>query len=200
MDRSSSFQIVHNNIGHSEYLVQEETTVLKKSNHECVEDNSFSFIDCINEFIADQLGCFLPWAKMVNGMRECTNEDDLESFRNLSIHLTDQTVKNEIAQKGCFKHNCRRTTWIKNQYDETWVSEDNSKTTVFFISVPATAKVLQRREFLIADFSTFVADCGSYLSLFLGASILSLTDIIISFFRRVSHAISDWISKRKVQN
>ena len=49
------------------------------------------------------------------------------------------------------------------------------------VRMPLDAKVLQRQEVLLADFSTFVVDCGSYLGLFLGASILSLTDSALAY-------------------
>ena len=196
MDRSKSFQIYHKNKGYAEYLVQTETTLLKKSNYDCVEDNSFSFKDCINEFISDQIGCNLPWAKSGDGMRQCTIEQDLVLFRNVSIDLTSQESRRMISRKGCFKHNCRKTTWTKNLYDEKW---DNSwkNEMVVYMNVPATATVMQRKEVLLVDFSTFLADCGSYLSLFLGASVLSLTDIIISISKRTSMAVSNSLFLRK---
>ena len=49
------------------------------------------------------------------------------------------------------------------------------------IGQQSDAYTIQRKEILIADFSTFVVDCGSYLGLFLGASILSLTDTVLAY-------------------
>ena len=56
-------------------------------------------------------------------------------------------------------------------------------------------KVLQRKEIRLADFSTFIADCGSYLGLFLGASILSLSDIGISLVKKVMKVLK-WKKKQ----
>ena len=198
MDRSKSFQVIHRNKGYNEYLVETEVTLLKKSNYDCVEDNSFSFKDCINEFISNQIGCSLPWIKTVIKKRQCTSKQDLDMFRNLSIHLTSPKARGDISKNGCFKPNCRKRTWIKNEYDETWYQFEENTTTLY-INIPATATVLKRTEILLADMSTFVADCGSYLSLFLGASVLSLTDLMISFFKRISLATSGWIFQKKRQ-
>ena len=195
MDRSKSFQIIHRNRGYAEYFVETEVSRLKKSNYDCAEDNSFSFKDCMNEFISNQIGCSLPWTKTMPEKRQCKTQQDLDIFRNLSTQLTSPKLQEIISKDGCFKPNCRKTSWIKNQYDHTWSQEGNY--TILFLNVPATAKVLKRTEVLLADFSTFFADCGSYLSLFLGASVLSLTDLIILLFKRLSLCISGWMSGKK---
>ena len=182
MDKSESYGILQPNHGIVEYLTQIETILLKKSTHDCIEDNSLHFEDCINEFIADELNCHLPWTKITK-FEKCKTETALESFRNLSFHMTSHEIEAKINKKGCFKPNCKKMSWIKNQYDETWSqSYDGTK---FYLMIPFTSTVLERKEVLLADFSTFVADCGSYLGLFLGASVLSITDSIISTIRRV---------------
>ena len=186
MDLTRSFQEYKYSHGYSEYLEQTETISLKKSNHDCFEDNSMNFRNCINNFISDQIGCKLPWAKEKLSKEDldetCETEEDLKAFRNLSIHMTTKEVHEKVAKKGCFKPNCKRTIWVKNQHDleYPWFEQ-----TLIFINIPSTAKVIQRTEILLANFSTFVADCGSYLGLFLGASVLSLSDMLISCFKRV---------------
>ena len=57
--------------------------------------------------------------------------------------------------------------------------------------IPATAKVIQRKEIRLADYGTFIADMGSYLGLYLGASILSLTDMVHVCFKRFSQSEID---------
>ena len=47
---------------------------------------------------------------------------------------------------------------------------------------------MMKDEIRLADFSTFMADCGSYLGLFLGASILSLSEIGVSLAKRLKKA------------
>ena len=49
--------------------------------------------------------------------------------------------------------------------------------------------IVQKTEVKIADFGTFVADFGGYLGLFLGASILSITDILGSCAKRLVQRI-----------
>ena len=177
MEKSHSFQLVYFKERIGEYNDQIETTYLKKTNHDCKEDNSMLFKDCINEFIMEKIGCHLPWlSQMSKTLPMCKSNSELQSFRNISLHLTSQAVKNEIEREGCFVPNCKRTKWIKNQYTEK--SPEGMNFTKIYLYIPSTAKVLERKEILLANTSTFVADIGSYLGLFLGGSILLLVDLI----------------------
>ena len=195
MDRSVSFQLLSPGIGYSDFMIQTETISLKKSKYNCFEDNSMIFKDCINDFISEQIKCQLPWAKQTTNFSVCKTEEDLKSFRNLSIHIRKKDNKHKIDERGCFKHNCKRTTWIKNQYIERWVDGNND--TSIYLSILSSSKVVIRKEILLADYSTFIADCGSYLGLFVGASVLSLTDTFVAYFKRLYNSLLTRISMKK---
>ena len=87
-----------------------------------------------------------------------------------------------------FKPNCRQTTWVKNQYQYVSDKKDHGINDAWLF-IPSTAKVIQRKEIKLADFGTFIADCGSYLGLFLGASVLSLTDWLVIYTKQAFRAI-----------
>ena len=172
----------------AEFLVQTETLSLKKKRYDCFEDNSMNFKDCMDDFIGEQLNCSLPWAINTKvAYAVCKSKDDLDAFRNLSLNMDTEEIKAKIEMKGCFKPNCKKTTWVKNQYSaKTGIEGSNSEYLRYYINIPSTMKILQKREVKIADFGTFVADFGGYLGLFLGASVLSLTDTIIANLYKVS--------------
>ena len=189
IDQSVSFEILKPGLGYIEYLVQTETTLLNKARYACLEGNSMYLKVCLDNFINGQLGCSLPWTPITDEIRVCETEDDLKAFRNLSFHMTSKDIQKLITQQGCFKPNCKKTTWTKNQYIETWpVSSDKTE---FYIMITSNSKVLQRKEVLLADLQTFVADIGSYLGFFLGASILSLTELGITYLKKTCKAILD---------
>ena len=138
--------------------------------------------DCINEFYAEQLKCNLPWAtKMDPDLKKCESEDELKQFRKLSMDITFPNLTEKIKDMGCFKPNCLQTTWTKNSNEAKWVMENETE---LFVTITSKTKVIRRQEIRLADFSTFLADCGGYLGLFLGASLLSITDAIIAYARR----------------
>ena len=49
-----------------EFGHQTETARLKKANYYCIEDNSNRFMDCIDNFYSEKLGCILPWTLKVH--------------------------------------------------------------------------------------------------------------------------------------
>ena len=198
IDQSVSFEILKPSLGHIEYLIQTETSLLNKVRHDCLEDNSMYLKTCLDDFIADQLGCSLPWtSRQVFGSRQCQTEVDLQAFRNLSFHMTSKQIKDLITKKGCFKANCKTSTWIKNQYIETWPLDGYTE---FYIMITPDSKVLQRKEVLLADFGTFLADIGSYLGFFLGASILSLTELGIAYLKTTCKTVLEKMKKYFQEN
>ena len=192
-DFLQNFEIYWQSNGYTEVPTSIETVSIKKSTYDCYEDNSMKMNDCINEYIAEQMNCYLPWAKQHSEMNLelCSGPEKLELFRNISFHITSSKYKSGIREKGCLKPNCVKKKWTK-VYHEVWPAWGNN--TVIIQAVPDTATTLRRKEIRLADFSTFMADCGSYLGLFLGASILSLSDIGITLVKKV-HKIMKWKKK-----
>ena len=62
------------------------------------------------------------------------------------------------------------------------------------------SKVLQRKEVLLADFGTFLADIGSYLGFFLGASILSLTELGLAYLKTTCKTVLEKMKKYFQEN
>ena len=99
IDRSTSFQILYPKRGTEEYLIQTETTSLKTSQYDCIEDNSMLRKDCIDEFVTEELQCNLPWILTQDqiGLQECQTEEDLKSYRNLSFRITSPILKQKLV-------------------------------------------------------------------------------------------------------
>ena len=180
----SHLEILHPFVAYNEYLIQTETTWLKKSSFDCFEDNSLKITDCIDNFISEKMGCRLPWVKSTRRMKlnECSGTEKLKEFRNVSSSITSEKSKKALKRRGCLTPNCKKITWRRSANTESWYTHHNG--TEMNIYVPFSAKVVRKQEIKLADFSTFLADCGSYLGLFLGASILSITDVLLSCFKR----------------
>ena len=85
--------------------------------------------------------------------------------------------------------NCITTEWSMKNHQETWETESNK--TILNFAVSGTSKTIIRKEIKLADFSTFLADCGSYMGLFLGASILSLSQLVMSVLMKVKGMIKE---------
>ncbi len=192
----SQVEILHDNRAYNEYLTETETNWLKKSNFECIEDNSIFMTSCIDEFIAEEIGCILPWTKTISKLEKCSGTQKLIEFRNLSTHITSEALQLRLKTKGCMTPNCKKRSWTKTTNTESW--QTNNVGAEMNIYVPFTAKVIKYQEIFLADFSTFLADCGSYMGLFLGASILSLTDTILSLFNWLKRRYERFVSPDEI--
>ena len=106
-DMGLGFQISARGEGHKEYLIETETTSLKTSRYDCIEDNSMLMKECIDDFIAEELNCSLPWTNSKNGLRICQSEEDLVAFRTLSFNITSPYLRQKLSMKGCFRPNCK---------------------------------------------------------------------------------------------
>ena len=190
-DFLQNFEIYHIDKGYTEMPITIQTSSLKKRNYDCYEDNSMQLTNCINDFIAEQLNCNLPWTKNEGKYENCNGAEKMDQFRNLTKYITSPENKLKITRKGCFKPNCMKRKW-KRIYSETFSTSIFSwakpNTTFLYFILPDTATTMMKDEIRLADFSTFMADCGSYLGLFLGASILSLSEIGVSLAKRLKKA------------
>ena len=97
---------------------------------------------------------------------------------NAKIKKCDILVDFQTLCKGCLKPNCKQSTWNNFPHSEMWnIGKPGHKLCVVMSSM---AKQIKRQEIRLCDFGTFLADVGSYLGLFLGASVLSISDNIIA--------------------
>ena len=177
-DYNNGYQYYRQGIFQYKSFITVKTESLKTSTFDCYEDNSMKMTECIDEYIAEQLNCSLPWAKPLLGYDICNPNEKLEKFRNIHGNITAKASILNLTRKGCFKPNCLQTTWQDSYV--AWGSPEPNCSMVSF-GLLSSAITIQREEILLADFSTFVVDCGSYLGLFLGASILSLTDSALAY-------------------
>ena len=184
------FDILYDENGYTQIPIPIETISLKTHSHDCNRDNSLRFTQCINEFMTEELNCTVPWIANTSFIRPktCSGTAKLEEFRRFYRDISTNRTTTKIEEKGCFLPNCRKVSW-KKAYVDTFPHKYENGTlkrgTLLWFGLPSNTYTIRRQEILLADFSTFVADCGSYLGLFLGASVLSITDILGSFAKRV---------------
>ena len=176
--------------GYQEYFISTVTTSLKKHDYDCDEKNQMKKTECIDEFLTKQLNCSLPWMKNKVNSLNCTGNLTIlrelyYNFRHNQSNLSPQVIKD---LRKCLIPNCISTKWRKTHaakwllLDQNGQEKKPERVSIHWI-LPSNAYTIKRREIFLANASTFFADIGSYLGLFLGASILSLTDILLTFFK-----------------
>ena len=145
---------------------------LKKSNFMCNEDNSNRQTDCLNNYYASKLNCTLPWIYADNQDHTglCDGKDKFEEFRNLSMSIGETEATNDLKKMGCIISNCQQKSW-NIETSKKLKNPTNSTFPIFIFS--HKTKVLLRNEIELYTISSFFAEIGGYLGLFLGESMIS---------------------------
>ena len=147
---------------------------LKKSNFMCHEDNSNQQADCLNNYYASKLNCTLPWAHTDDQEHTdlCDGKDKFEEFRNLTMSIGEFEATNELEKMGCIIPNCQQKSWnIETTKKLKNIFNPNATHPWFIFSLKT--KVLLRNEIELYTVSSFFAEIGGYLGLFLGESMVS---------------------------
>ena len=91
-------------------------------------------------------------------------------------------MKKKLIRRGCFVPNCETKKWFRVDQEV----EDTGETyTSISFEVNSNSKTMVRREIRLADYWTFLADCGGYLGLYVGGSVLSLSEFIVSIIKKI---------------
>ena len=182
-DWLGTMELVSNATGIKEVLTTMESILLKQKAPHCYEDNSMRITSCIDDVISNELDCNLPWVENSHTKNICTGSEKLNKLREFYYNLNSKQTQEKL--KKCLKPNCRIIKW-KKSYKSEW---SRSKGILVQVVLPSNSYTIRRKEILLADLSTFTADFGSYLGLFLGTSFLSFSDILVVYFVWAKNAI-----------
>ena len=174
-----------------EFGQQTETHWLKKSNHNCNEENSSKKPECINTYYSKKLGCTLPWKiefkETSQSLKKCSGKEKFNEFINLSISILNSDVQKELKDEGCLDFNCIQRTWDIKHFD---TRADQTNQTWFWYYVPHHSKVLIRKEVKLYTFTNFFAEVGGYLGLLVGESMVSYLLMSIDWLEVIKKRIA----------
>ena len=154
---------------------QTDTKNINKSNYTCYEENSNTFMDCMENYYSIKLGCLLPWSlnrKIENdSMNLCKGKEKFAEFKSIAMNILKSEAKKELTNKGCFIPNCLQRSWTNHLDIKS--SETKNLMSGFDFEMPPHGKVLVREEVMLYTLMNFFAEVGGYLGLLLGESLLS---------------------------
>ena len=169
-------------------------------------NNTVKHFDCIQNYMTKQLGCKLPWWKKgQESLMECSSNEDLENYINLHIEILGGKRDPDLEDFGCLRKNCIEHSWRSwkmTSITNTSITAPYMKqgfTSILFGSLSDEVKIqflystnpifnfLEFQadiveEFFLYDWTSFLADMGGEMGLFLGASILSILESLMELF------------------
>ena len=156
-------------------------TKQKKLNLErspCNEDPVYSFTTCVKEKLSQIIGCRLPWDKWSDQNRKmCESENEFRQFEQ-DYSILYLTEFDDIVEKvGCMK------PCVYNEFKFVYSSPvEVPELPDAVILWPASKKTQIEEEVLLYPFTSFLAEFGGALGLFLGFSFLTIWQEIKSCF------------------
>ena len=129
---------------------QIETIRINKSNYICDEENSKHFMDCMENYYSQKLGCKLPWALNNNlrndSMNLCKGREKFKEFKNLAMNILKSDQRKELINEGCFMPNCLQRSWEVKKDNYKKLIKNDISVTGFKYEIFQPAKVLIKKE------------------------------------------------------
>ena len=70
---------------------------------------------CVEKFIQYKMNCNVPLSLHNQSLPNCTTNNDVQKFINLTTYISDGYFDVELTEFGCLPQNCIRNEWEANQ-------------------------------------------------------------------------------------
>ena len=166
------------------YIIQNtETVAIDKPNERCESSaGRISISRCVSSFLENKLGCSTRLLDGNQTMRTC-EPDLLKNYTSSDLILNHMPLLSEAnmleyfgCMPSCNKNNIELTTF--KAFDRTKNISSNHTTSLRLSFYYVDGGYDIKKEFYIYDYDSFKADCGGYMGLLLGCSMLSLYNIL----------------------
>ena len=152
----------------------------------CEEDPTYSFAACIKEKLSEIVGCRLPWDKWSKQDHTiCTNEQEFGQCEQIYEDLFNAESEEIVEATGCLQPCTYNEYKFVSENPKRLAATDDPKPrdgsqTVLSFWV-ASSKTWIEEEVLLYPFTSFLAEFGGALGLFLGFSFMAIWQEIRGF-------------------
>jgi hypothetical protein len=159
----------------------------------CTATPDYSFTKCMFDYIERTMNCNISWNSVDQSL--CPMNVNLKKYQEILLYLQQASFNNLMKETGCVP---------KCKYDMFEFEEEASENVDWkadwissFYLMPKSASLKVIEEKYEYGYSNLLADFGSYLGLFLGWSLLTITRDIPAAFRWLLNILKTMISKWK---
>ena len=148
------------------YLNDPRTPCLSKPREEEMDT-------CIQHFIEAKMGCQLPWHTVASNLSKCTEPEQYEDFMVAYDEIVSLSGFSIAKKTGCLP-SCKINEFTVNVVSHITHPDEEAKYQGYFF-YPG-GRYQQKVYFYTYDFTSYIADAGGLVGLFLGFSILNVYD------------------------
>ena len=156
---------------------------VRTKEYPCKEENNVDMTSCYNNFYMMKLNCSFPWITYkTNDYTKCGVQHKISELVNLinEVNLGTQEIMEEINAFGCNEQNCQQTNWEMSSFQKVKLEFNNGRS-YFKLTFPSSKKISVMEESLAYTKFDLLADIGGYAGIFVGASIITVYDIALTF-------------------
>ena len=140
---------------------------------------------CIADFIEGKLGCnpSIYGGQYSKGL-QCNTTSQLSQLEKISIILSESYDNDIYAMTGCLS-SCEKDIYNVIQEPMTCIPNGVEGSFKFLLQLRMTDRSYEeRKQYVIYDHTSFIADVGGYMGLLLGCSLLSLYNELETIINR----------------
>ena len=134
-----------------------------------------------------KLNCSFPWIKNTQIQYEtCSSNHKVNNLVKLidEVNLGTPDLMKEIEDFGCNEQNCVKTNWRIASWQKIHL-QNRTGITYFKLTFPSAKKVSVTEESLAYTKLDLLADIGGYAGIFIGASMITIYDMILAFLMKI---------------
>ena len=146
---------------------------INKPNEPCTEDLQFSFTKCLLDYVQTKNNCKIDWRNVTTDPTFCPLDFNLNAYHNTLMNLQTASVANVTKTTGCLPK-CKYTKYEFEMLTSENVNWKTDWISSFYIG-PKSQSYISVKEYYQFGNEDLLADFGSYLGLFLGWSVLSIS-------------------------
>ena len=142
---------------------------------------------CYNEFYMMKLNCSFPWIKSTQlPFKTCGSNHKVNDLVNLvnEVNIGTPNLMKELDDFGCNEQNCVKTNWRIASWQKIHL-QNRTGITYFKLTFPSAKKVSVTEESLAYTQLDLLADIGGYAGIFIGASMITIYDMILALLMKI---------------
>ena len=135
----------------------------------CNAESNYSFNQCIRDFIAEDIGCYMPWETQNNPKTNvCSDVESIKKYQTITFNIaSESTYESLVERTGCIAP-CDYMEYNLAAPLRSYSGVDRILE-IYFVD----DKVSLEEEILSYNLVSLISDIGGSLGLFLGFSFLT---------------------------
>ena len=152
----------------------------------CEEDSGYNFRECVKKSVLKEVGCLAPWDHVTETKNTCVGLDQITEYLDFFLQLSNSQQKQLLYRTGC-KIPCTYMEYAAITVGDKSMMYLGTENLMQISMSYASTHITVKEEVYTYPFTSFLAEFGGALGLFLGFSFLVVWDCIRLLLAKLLH-------------